>query len=195
LSLKSNIEMVKEELNSEEKFFEKAVITEKFVKKYKNTIIAVFVVAVLFAGANIAYDITEQNRVSSVNKALLELEKDPKKSSAVMELKTQSPVLYDVWVYSQAVANNDGASMKELKNSKSTIIADLATYETAKDIKSLEEYSLKQGGIYRDLALVQSAIFLINDNKIEKAHRQLEKISADSALYRVASALLHYGVK
>jgi len=39
LSLKNNIEMVKEELNSEEKFFEKAVITEKFVKKYKNLLI------------------------------------------------------------------------------------------------------------------------------------------------------------
>jgi hypothetical protein len=36
LSLKENINMVREELNSEEKFFEKAVITEKFVKKYKN---------------------------------------------------------------------------------------------------------------------------------------------------------------
>jgi len=35
LSLKQDIEMVKEELNSEEKFFEKAVLTERFVKKYK----------------------------------------------------------------------------------------------------------------------------------------------------------------
>ena len=35
MSLKEELEMVKEELSSEEKFFEKAVITEKFVKKYK----------------------------------------------------------------------------------------------------------------------------------------------------------------
>ena len=35
VSLKENIEMVKNELNSEEQFFEKAVQTERFVKKYK----------------------------------------------------------------------------------------------------------------------------------------------------------------
>ena len=35
LSLKTDIEMVKDELTSEEKFFEKAVVTEKFIKKYK----------------------------------------------------------------------------------------------------------------------------------------------------------------
>ena len=47
MSLKDNIEMVKEELNSEEKFFERSVITERFVKKYKNAIIASVVVIVL----------------------------------------------------------------------------------------------------------------------------------------------------
>jgi len=47
LSLKENIGMVKEELTAEEQFFEKAVVTERFVKKYKNVMIGSLVVIVL----------------------------------------------------------------------------------------------------------------------------------------------------
>jgi len=195
LSLKDNIEMVKEELNSEEKFFEKAVITEKFVKKYKNVMIGSLVAIVLIVGANMAYEINKQNKIDAANEALLELTKDNKNSSAVVQLKALSPNLYDVWTLSQAIANKDLASIKELKNSKALIVGDIATYELAQDATALESYALKQDAIYKDLALVQSAVLLINDNKIEKAHQELSKIGVQSPLAKIASALLHYGVK
>ncbi len=195
MSLKDNIEMVKEELNSEEKFFEKAVITEKFVKKYKNVMIGSLVAIVLIVGANMAYEINKQNKIDAANEALLELTKDNKNSSAVVQLKALSPNLYDVWTLSQAIANKDLASIKELKNSKALIVGDIATYELAQDATALESYALKQDAIYKDLALVQSAVLLINDNKIEKAHQELSKIGVQSPLAKIASALLHYGVK
>ena len=47
LSLQQELQMVKEELTSEEKFFEKAVVTEKFVKKYRKPLIGVVVAIVL----------------------------------------------------------------------------------------------------------------------------------------------------
>ena len=62
LSLKENIDMVKQELNSEEKFFEKAVITEKFVKKYKNMMIASVVAIVVLVAANIGYEANEASK-------------------------------------------------------------------------------------------------------------------------------------
>ena len=63
MSLKTDIDMVKEELTSEEKFFEKAVVTEKFIKKYKNTLIAVALVVMVGIVGDVIYTISENNRI------------------------------------------------------------------------------------------------------------------------------------
>ncbi|WP_294965684.1 hypothetical protein, partial [Sulfurimonas sp.] len=194
----NDIEMVKEELNSEEKFFEKAVITEKFVKKYKNLMIGAVVALVIVVGANIAYDINKQNQITQANDALLILSKDSTNSEVLLTIKDISPELYDVWIYSNAVAKKDMATIKELRNSSAVMIGDLAKYEMAQDAKdaeSLDSYASEQDAVYRDLALVQSAIILMNNSQIEKAHEELAKISAQSSLSKIAAALLHYGVK
>ncbi|WP_373035909.1 hypothetical protein [Sulfurimonas sp.] len=198
MSIKNNIDMVREELNSEEKFFEKAVITEKFVKKYKNVMIASVVVLVVFVGANIAYDINKQGQITDANEALATLSKDAKNSEALLTLKSISPNLYDVWTYSNAIAKKDLETMKELKKSSAVLVGDLATYELAqesKDAASLDSYASKQNAVYRDLALVQSAIILMHNSELEKAHEKLSQISPQSSLNKIAQALLHYGVK
>lgn len=198
MSIKNNIEMVREELNSEEKFFEKAVITEKFIKKYKNLMIGAVVLLVVLVGANIAYSINKQSQITAANIALLTLSKDATNSEALLTLKSISPELYDVWIYSNAVAKKDMIMIKELTNSSAIMISDLAKYELAQDAKdaaSLDAYASKQDAVYRDLALVQSAIILMSNSEIQKAHEKLSKISSQSSLNKIANALLHYGVK
>lgn len=195
MSLKENISMVKEELNSEEKFFEKAVITERFIKKYKNIMIASVVVIVLVVSANIAYNANESSKITAANIALTQLKTDAKDTNALNELKTLSPELYDVWMFSQATVNKDLETIKGLKNSKALIVSDLAKYELAADANSLDDYASKQDAIFRDLALVQSAVMLLNVNKIDEAHDKLSKISKESSLNKVVQALLHYGIK
>ncbi|EDZ61379.1 hypothetical protein SMGD1_2439 [Sulfurimonas gotlandica GD1] len=198
MSIKNNIEMVREELNSEEKFFEKAVITEKFIKKYKNLMIGAVVVLVVLVGANVAYSINKQSQITAANVALLTLSEDATNSEALLTLKSISPELYDVWVYSNAVAKKDMITMKELTNSSAIMVGDLAKYELAQDTKnaaSLDAYASKQDAVYRDLALVQSAIILMSNSQIQKAHEKLSQISPQSSLNKIANALLHYGVK
>jgi len=195
LSLKTNIDMVKEELNSEEKFFEKAVITERFVKKYKTAMIASAIVVVAIIVANVAYDINKQSQKDSSNRALTQLMANSSNTEALQSLHSSSPDLYDVWMLSQAIAQKDTVLLKELTHSNAMLVGDLAAYEFADDAKSLDEYASKQDAIYRDLALLRSAIFLMNNNKIDEAHNKLSKISAQSSLTKVAEALLHYGVK
>ncbi len=190
--------MVKEELNSEEKFFEKAVITEKFIKKYKFKMIASVVVIITLIGANLAYDLNKQRKVTSANEALEALHIDAKNAEALLALKSSSPNLYDVWIYSQAIAKGDFITLKEVKKSSAFMIKDLTSYELAqnnKDIKSLARYSKKEDAVYRDLALVQSAIILMGDSKIDEAHKILQKVPLQSSFSQIASALLHYGVK
>jgi len=198
LSLKNDLEMVKEELNSEEKFFEKAVVTERFIKKYKNLMIGAAVVVAVAVVGNFAYTLKEQNRIESANKAFALLEKNPQDEAAKKELLASSPILYDAWTYAQAIANANIAELKKLETTKTPIIGDLATYEVASqtaDEKMLNSYAAKQDAIYKDLAQIESAVLLMQANKIDQAHQKLQMISQNSALYKLAKALLHYGVK
>ena len=198
MSLKDNIGMIKEELTTEEKFFEKAVVTEKFVKKYKNVMIGSVVVVVLFVAGNIIYNVKEQNRLQEANAALLTLKKNPQDTATREKLHSLSPKLYDVWLYSQAVVQKNIKDLEKLENSKALLIDDLATYEAAQNLQDkekLEAYAQKQGAIYKDLAQVQVAILLLNEGKIKEAHEKLRMIGAGSPLQTVAKALMHYGVK
>ncbi len=198
MSLKNDLDMVKEELNSEEKFFEKAVITEKFVKKYKNLMIASVIGVVILISGNIAYDINKQNTKDAANEALLELMKDSTSATALTRLESLSPALRDVWVYSQAVVSKDTAALESLKSSNDVIISDLASYESAVDSKdkaTLDSYALKQNSIYKDLAHIQSAVLLIESGNTTEAQEKLSLISIDSSLAQVAASLMHYGVK
>ena len=198
MSLKNDLDMVKEELNSEEKFFEKAVITEKFVKKYKNLMIVSVIAIVILISANIAYDVNKENTRDAANVALLELMNDSTDSAALSRLGSLSPALKDVWVYSQAVANKDVTALESLKNSDDVIIGDLASYELAvesKDKATLDTYALKQNSIYKDLAHIQSAVLLIESGNTTEAQEKLSLISIDSSLAKVAASLMHYGVK
>ncbi|WP_457745729.1 tetratricopeptide repeat protein [Sulfurimonas sp.] len=198
MSLKNDIEMIKEELNSEEKFFEKAVMTEKFVKKYKKLMIASVVLVVVIVTGDIAYNISEQNRISTANEALLQLEKNPADKDAKSTLEALSPELYSVWQYSQAVVSDDVSTLEKLKNSKALIVNDVAAYEVAQaknDLQALEAYSENQNAIYKDLAQVEAALILMNQGKTDEAHSKLAMISATSPLAQIAQALKHYGVK
>ncbi len=198
MSLKNDIDRVKEELNSEEKFFEKAVITEKFVKKYKNIMIASFVAVVLFVVGNITYEVNKQNTKDAANATLLELMKDPSNEIELSKLESLSPALYDVWIYSQAIANKDIVALENLKNSKTMLLDDLATYEVAShssDLSKLDAYTLKQNAIYKDLAQLQSAVLLIEKGQAQQAHEKLSLITVDSPLAQVAKSLMHYGVE
>jgi hypothetical protein len=198
LSLKENLEMVKDELNSEEKFFEKAVVTERFVKKYKKPLIGAVVAVVLVVVANLAYNVSEQNRIESANETLATLQKNPNDTMALTKLESLSPALHDVWLYSQAIVNQDAASLQKLQSSKALIVDDVASYEASElkaDISGLNAYSQKQAAIYKDLAMVMSAILLMDAGKIDDAHTKLSMIGAKSPLAQVAHALMHYGVK
>jgi len=190
--------MVKEELTSEEKFFEKAVVTEKFVKKYKNVMIASVVAVVLVVAGNIAYTINKQNTLDKANRLLAQLQTNPNNSEAQTQLTELSPALSSVWAYSQAVANNDIKTLKTLQDSDTLLMGDLASYAVAqnsKDVAALEDYADKQNAIYSDLARVESAVLLMNEKKLDKAHEVLSMINVNSPLAQIAQTLMHYGVK
>ena len=189
--------MVKEELNSEEKFFEKAVVTERFVKKYKNLMIGAVVAVVIGVGVNMTMEASKASDIASANEQLLFLQKDNTNKSALAELQKRSPALFELYNYSQAIVNNDVKALASLQSSKAPLLSDLASYEVAsraKNSNDLENYTSKQGGIYKELAQLQLAVMLIDEGKVKQAQEKLSTIEEGSPLFKVARALRHYGV-
>ena len=198
MSLKENVDFIKEELSSEEKFFEKAVQTERFFKKYKKSIIVVLSLVVIVALGNVAYKVKEQNRIEEANAQLALLTENPSDMQAQNRLKELSPKLYAAWSFAHAITSNDTKRLNELKNSKLPVIDDLSAYEVASrtsDLKGLENYTLRQAAIYKDLAIVQSAVIYMSKNEIVKAKEKLAQINAESPVQGIAAVLNHYGVK
>jgi hypothetical protein len=198
VSLKENIEMVKNELNSEEQFFEKAVQTERFVKKYKKPLIGLITAAILAISAGTAYDIYTQNRIDASNHAFNLLMADPEDAAAQEQLKTLNPKLYDVWSLSQALKSKDQDALRALQTSKALVVADLAAYELSalqEDAAALEKYAQHSTALLKDLAMIEAAVLLIEKGEVASAQAKLSMIDINSPLYQSAQALAHYGVK
>ena len=190
--------MVKEELNSEEQFFEKAVQTERFVKKYKNPLIGVVVAAVLLVGGSSIYKVTVQNKIDQSNAALNVLLANPSDAAAKAELKSLNPKLYDVWSLSTALKSKDQDALRSLQSSKALVVADMAEYELAaieKNDQELESYAQKSNALLKDLAMLESAVLLMQKGDVDSAHAKLAMIDINSPVYQLAQSLTHYGVK
>ncbi len=197
MSLKENIEMVKEELNSEEQFFEKAVQTERFVKKYKKPLISLVVVTILAIGVSSAYSLKVQSDTDAANTALNVLMVDANDAKAKETLKSINPKLFDVWSLSQALKSKDKEALRSLESSKALVVADLAEYELAaleNDKSKLQSYAQKSDALYKDLALIEAAVLMMENGEKKEARAQLSMIDINSPVYELAQSLAHYGV-
>jgi hypothetical protein len=197
VSLKENIEMVKNELNTEEQFFEKAVQTERFVKKYKKPLIGLIAAAILIVGGGSAYDIYVQNRVDQSNAAFNALMADANDQAAQEQLKNLNPKLYDVWSLSKALKSKNQDALRALGSSNALVVADLSAYELAaiqEDAAGLEGYAEKSGALLKDLAVMEEAVLLMDKGEIASAKAKLSMIDMQSPLYQTAQSLAHYGV-
>lgn len=198
MSLKENMEAIKEELSSEEKFFENAIKTERFIKKYRKPLILGTSALIIVTISTIAYQMFMDSKRDKANEALNHLLMNPADSEAKKALMENNGDLYDVWRLSQAVAKGDPKALGELHGSKAYGVADIASYELAaieKDPVKLESYTKMQGALYKDLAVIEEALMMIRDGKVSQAQQNLQTIQENSPLYQIAQMVQHYGVK
>ena len=198
MSLKENIDMVKEELSQEEKMFESAVKTEKFVKKYKMPSIGAITTILVVVIGNSLYKASVESKITASNKAYSTLLQTPTDASAQKELQENNALLYDAWKLQQALKANDDKALESLKSSKSEVVSDIASYELAtlkQDSSALNSYSNDKDAIYRDIALLNEAVLLMKNGKKDEAKARLSMIDDKSSLKKTAMMLQHYGVK
>jgi len=189
MSLEENLKAVKQELSSDEKLLEQAFHLEKFFKKNKKLIIAT---SVLLIGALIGYKVNsylQNSKLEAANSALLTLEKNPNDKTALSELKSNNPKLYELFSYSKAANSGDKSALMSI-NSSDSFLSDIISYH-----KGVLSKKPNDSVYYKNLALVEKAYILIKAGKKQEAKNILVTVDKNSPVGGVARLLEHFTIK
>ena len=189
MSLKENVDYVKDELNSEEKFLESFVRVERFYKKYKVIIIlALIVIAGIVIGLYATKKIQASNKLDA-NIAFNQLMENPNNDEAKNTLKEKSQQLYELALYAQSL-NKDQISETKLKYFKELVAYQKAL--EAQSIKELNDVSMEKDFLLKEFAIFNKALIQTQEGKYEDAKATLKLIPSTSQVNDLATALKHH---
>ena len=188
MSIKEDVNYVKNELSNEEKFIENFVKGERFFKKYKTLIIAVVVILIIgLIGFTVKKSIDNSNK-HDANIALSQfLENGDEK--ALETLKNKNEKLYEVALFLQAKKDN------KIPSIELPLLKELVKFQTAtasNNIEELNSLSMQNDFLLKEFALFNKALILVNEGKYEEAKKELSQISQTSKAYELATLLNHY---
>ena len=185
MALKEEINYIKKELSTEEKFFESFFKVEKFYKKHKIKI--VILIGLVITGIT-GYSINnylEQKKISRINQAYNEIlvNKDVNKNLKI--LKNDSPNLYKIALYKIGKTENiDLTYLKELTVLQNAIKND--------DLKTINRLVLSNDLLLKNYAIYYKAVLLTYKKEYTKAKNTLEQIPQDSVVNDLKVPLMHY---
>jgi hypothetical protein len=177
---------IKEEIKKDEELLIQVFKLEKFVRKYKNIIIAFFVIVILGVAGKSLYDYYKTQKLIKENLALEKLLSNPNDKEALNTLK-ENKALYDLYLLKKGQYSK--ISTPELESFKA--------FEEAMesgDVKLLEEYvNNPKYFVLKDMARLALIRAYLLDNKRDKAKIVAEEIT-DKKVKDLAVYLLHYGI-
>jgi hypothetical protein len=197
LSIRDDIEIVKEGLTTEEQFLTGFIKTEKIIKKYKILLIGSVVAVLVGVGGYEGYVFYSEKRVEAANEALVKLLKNPSDKEAAEQLKSKSQKLYEAYLYLDAVQKDDQAALKKSSSSVG-LLGDLASYQLASisaNETALKTYALSKESVMKDFANYLLAYKSVEKSDIKTAKEYLAKIPASSNLKEQANYLEHLLIK
>lgn len=188
MSIKENVDYVKTELSSEEKFLENFVKGERFFKKYKTLIFAFIVIIIVGSiGIIIKKNIDNANKFEA-NVALNNYFNNGDKN-ALEILKNNNQKLYEIALFLDAKKENKSAQI-DIPMLKELLEFQLATHSN--NIEKLDNLSLQNDFLIKEFAIFNKALILVNEGKYEEAKTSLNKIPQTSKAYELANLLNHY---
>jgi len=190
MSIKDDVKYVTQELSSDEKVLESAFKIEALYKKYKFVVWGVAGAVLLFFVSQTAMQSINQAKLEDANSALLTLQDNPKDSVALETLKQKNPKLFELYTFSVASANKNANALKELSNSKNSIIADASKYT----VLTIEKRPI-DSKLFKELAIFEEAYLSMKAGDIENAKAKLELIDDRSSLAMLTKLLKHSMIK
>jgi hypothetical protein len=188
MSIKEDVNYVKNELSNEEKFLENFVKGERFFKKYKTLIFAFIVIIIVGSiGIIIKKNIDNANKFEA-NVALNNYFNNGDKN-ALEILKNNNQKLYEIALFLDAKKENKSAQI-DIPMLKELLEFQLATHSN--NIEKLGNLSLQNDFLIKEFAIFNKALILVNEGKYEEAKTSLNKIPQTSKAYELANLLNHY---
>ncbi|WP_170144480.1 hypothetical protein [Aliarcobacter cryaerophilus] len=188
MSIKDDVNYIKNELSSEEKFLESFVKTERFFKKYKKLIFGLIILAIVFSIAFLVKNKLDEKNLYEANIALSSFLENGNENS-LNELKEKNKELYEIALYLDAKNEfkNANIDLKYLKELLDFQVALLNSNQSELDL-----VSKKADFLLKDYAIFNQALLLVNSQKYDEAREILSKISQDSRAFELATLLKHY---
>ncbi|RBQ25832.1 hypothetical protein [Arcobacter sp. CECT 9188] len=188
MSMKDDVNYIKNELSNEEKFLESFVKTERFLKKYKIVILVLVIILVVGTIGYFVKNSIDKANLYDANVALNSyLESGDKEALEVLKEKNKN--LYEVALYLEAKKELKSAdiSLKYLKDILDYQVAVLNSSET-----DLDSLSKKGDFLLKDYAIFNRALILVNNEKYSEAKELLNQISPESRASELSNLLKHY---
>ena len=188
MSIKDDVNYIKNELSSEEKFLESFVKTERFFKKYKKLIVVLIISVIIGSIAFLVKTKLDEKNLYEANIALSNFLENGNQNS-LDELKEKNRDLYEIALYLDAKNEfkNADINLKYLKELLDFQVALLNSNQS-----DLDAVSKKADFLLKDYAIFNQALILVNNQKYAEAREILGKISQDSRAFELATLLKHY---
>jgi hypothetical protein len=189
MSLKENVDLIKDGISTEEKFFESFFKVEKFWKKYKIAIIGIGVIVIIsLLGLQIKNYIVTKNNMEANNafNTLLENPNDAK-AKAILKDKNLKLLQLAQYINSAKTGKSVNVNIKYIK--------ELAQYSVAlenNDIAKIEKLRLNQDFLLEDYATFELALIQALNKEYSKAKNTLKTIPANSPVAQSSAKLQHF---
>jgi len=190
VSIKDELQQVKDELTSDEKILESAFKLERLYKKNKGLIWSILVLLIVGLGGNAAWNGYQQHKLNVANDAFMVLQDNPKDTKAATTLEQNNPKLYALFQLSQALKSGEKDRIKLIETSHDPLIADIAKYHVA-----MLEGTRVNSTYYHDLTVIEEAYVDLKAGKKSKARNKLSLISETSPVAKIAQLFKHYTVE
>lgn len=213
MSIKKDLEQIKGSFDRDGQILESAFRFEILFKRYKKMLVAVVVIAVIGIVAWLTHSAITQSKHDKAAKAYYDLlnAKDNEDSEGLLAIiKENNPILHDLYILSH---NPNEEEFLALADSKNAFIAKVATYQNAQNsvIKALKELENNDGESTQanlDVALksldsisdknlqpfilLQEAVLLLKQGKIEEAKNKAQLIDENSQFVKFGELIKHY---
>ncbi len=187
MSLKENVSYIKEEISTEEQFFESFFKIEKFYKKYKKVLLSVAVIAVVgLIGVTVTNYIGEKNQIEA-NDAYMKVLENNSDQTSLEQLKNANEELYNIALFQ---INKDQSAQTNAQ-----YLSDIASYNNAVakgDLVALDGMIMKQDFLLKEFAILSKALILIEKKDYKKAKVTIEKIDQKSRVLPLSNMVKHF---
>ncbi|MBI3873619.1 MAG: hypothetical protein HY307_01145 [Arcobacter sp.] len=187
MSLKENMSSIKEEISTQEQFFESFFKIEKLYKKYKLYIIGLAVALVSGLIIMTIVNFVNEKNLQTSNNAYNKVLANNNDKDSLNELKSTNEKLYNIALFQISKDKTTASNVEYLQ--------DIALYNEAVkkgDIAALDTMILKQDFLLKDFAIISKTLILIDKKDYKKAKVTIAKIDAKSRVLPLSDMLQHF---